>query len=144
MHIHWKILMQFYVDISHSLSTPMIMRSLDINDDSVWSQKKDESFLVMKLYLGVIRALVHLTNNIIPDICFAVNLLARFIFSPIKGHWNGVLSTWLNILEEPYLWVYSIPRNPRQNWLITQMQNIYLIRIKLYLNHAMCIHVEAQ
>ena len=44
----------------------------------------------MKLYLGVIRALVHLTNNIIPDICFAVNLLARFIFSPIKGHRNGV------------------------------------------------------
>ena len=24
------------------------------------------------------------------DICFAVNLLARFSFSPIKGHWNGV------------------------------------------------------
>ena len=66
------------------------MRSLDINDDSVWSQKKDESFLVMKLYLGAIRALVHLTNNIWPDICFAVNLLARFSFSPIKGHWNGV------------------------------------------------------
>ena len=26
----------------------------------------------------------------LPDICFAVNLLARFSFSPIKGHWNGV------------------------------------------------------
>ena len=90
MHIHWKILMQFYVDISHSLSTPMIMRSLDINDDSVWSQKKDEEFLGDEIYLGAIRALVHFTNNIWLDICFAVNLLARFSFSPIKGHWNGV------------------------------------------------------
>ena len=91
VHIHWKVLMQFYMHKSHSLSTPMIMRSLDINDDSVWSQKKDEEFLGDKtLYLGAIRALVHLTNNIWPDICFAVNLLPRFCFSPIKGHWNGV------------------------------------------------------
>ena len=50
--------MRFYIDKSHSLSTPMIMRSL--------------------------------VNNIWPDICFAVNLLARFSFSPIKRHWNGV------------------------------------------------------
>ena len=53
-------------------------------------KRRMKSFLVMKLYLGAIRALVHLTNNIWPDICFAVNLLARFSFSPIKGHWNGV------------------------------------------------------
>ena len=78
------------MDKSHSLSIPIIMRSLDINDDSVWSQKKDEEFLGDEtLYLGAIRALVHLTNNIWPDICFVVNLLARFSFSPIKGHWNG-------------------------------------------------------
>ena len=37
--------MHFYMDKSHSLSTPMIMRSLDINDDSVWSQKKNEELL---------------------------------------------------------------------------------------------------
>ena len=37
--------MQFYMDKSHSLSTPMIIRSLDINDDSIWSQKNDEDFL---------------------------------------------------------------------------------------------------
>ena len=63
VHIHWKVLMQFYMDKSHSLSTPMIMRSLDINDDSVWSQKKDEELLGNETpYLGVIRALVHLTT----------------------------------------------------------------------------------
>ena len=53
-------------------------------------KRRMKSFLVMKLYLGAIRALVHLTNNIWLDICFAVNLLAKFSFSPIKGHWNGV------------------------------------------------------
>ena len=53
-------------------------------------KRRSKSFLVMKLYLGAIRALVHLTNNIWPDICFAVNLLARFSFSSIKGHSNGV------------------------------------------------------
>ena len=55
----------FYMDKSYSLSTPMIMRSLEINDDSVRSQKKNEEFLGDEtLYLGAIRALVHLTNNI--------------------------------------------------------------------------------
>ena len=68
----------------------MIMRSLDINDDSVWSQKKDEEFLGDETIFWCNQALLHLTNNIWPDICFAVNLLARFSFSPIKGHWNGV------------------------------------------------------
>ena len=55
----------FYMDKSYSLSTPMIMRSLEINNDSVWSQKKDEELLDDETpYLGAIRALVHLTNNI--------------------------------------------------------------------------------
>ena len=41
------------------------MRSLDINDDSVLSQKKNEELLIDEApYLGVIRTLVHLTNNI--------------------------------------------------------------------------------
>ena len=53
-------------------------------------KRRMKSFLVMKHYLGAIRALVHLTNNIWPDICFAVYLLERFSFSPIKGLWNDV------------------------------------------------------
>ena len=43
----------------------MIMRSLDINDDSVWSQKKYEELLGDETpYLGAISALVHFANNI--------------------------------------------------------------------------------
>ena len=79
--------MQFYMDKSHSLSTPMIMRSLEINDDSFLFQEKDEELLGNETsYLSAIRVLMHLTNNTRPDICFAVNLLARFNSSPTKGH----------------------------------------------------------
>ena len=65
----------------------MIMRSLEINGDSFLSQEKDEELLGDETsYLSAIRVLMHLANNIRQDICFAVNLLARFSFSPIKGH----------------------------------------------------------
>ena len=40
-----KFWCDFYMDKSHSLSTPMIMRSFEINDDSFWSQEKDEELL---------------------------------------------------------------------------------------------------
>ena len=74
------------------------MRSLDINDDSVWSQNKYEEFLGDETpYLSAIKALVLLANSTLPDICFAVNLLARFSSSPTKRHWNGVD----HILEYP-------------------------------------------
>ena len=63
------------MDKSYSLSTPMIMRSLDINDDSVWSQKKDERLLGDENpYLSAIKALIHLPNNTWPNMYFvAVN-----------------------------------------------------------------------
>ena len=80
------------MDKSHSLSTPMIMRSLEIKDDSFWSQEKDEGLLVDETpYLNAIRVLMHLANNARPNIYFAVNLLARFGSSPTKEHWNDVM-----------------------------------------------------
>ena len=69
----------------------MIMRLIDINDDLIWSQNKDEELFGDETpYLSAIRALVHLANNTRPDICFAVNLLTRFNSSPTKGYWNCV------------------------------------------------------
>ena len=69
----------------------MIMRSLDINDDSVWSQKKDEELLGDESpYLSAIRVLMYLANNTRSHICFAVNLLERFSSSPTKGYWIGI------------------------------------------------------
>ena len=74
------------MDKSHSSSTPMIMRSLEINDNSFLSQEKDEELFGDETpYLSAIRVLMHLANNSRLDVCFAVNLLIRFGFSPTKG-----------------------------------------------------------
>ena len=58
-----KVLKKFYMDKSHSLCTPMVVRSLD-----------------------VIGALMYLANYTRPDITFAVNLLARYSSSPTRRH----------------------------------------------------------
>ena len=54
---------------SHLLSTPMVVRSLDINKDPFQPQKKDEEVLGEETpYLSVIGALMFLANNTRPDI----------------------------------------------------------------------------
>ena len=84
------------MNYSHVLITPMIMRSFEIHFDL---KEKDEKFIGDETpYFSAIRVLMHLANNTQPNICFAVNLLARFGSSPTKRHWNGVMY----ILE--YLW----------------------------------------
>mgnify|MGYP003555667314 CR=1 FL=1 len=75
------------MDKSHPLSTPMVVRSLDINKDPFRPQEKDEEILGDETpYLSAIRELMHFANNTRPDICFAVNLLVRFSSLPTKGH----------------------------------------------------------
>ena len=79
------------MDNSHPLSTPMVVRSLDINTDPFRPQENDEELFGDETsYLSAIGALMYLANNTRPDICFAVSLLARFSSSPTKRHWNGV------------------------------------------------------
>lgn len=79
------------MDNSHPLSTPTVLRSLDINTDPFRPQKNDEELLGDETpYLSAIEALMYLANSTRPDICFAVSLLARFSSSPTKRHWNGV------------------------------------------------------
>ena len=41
-------------------------------------------------YLSAIGALMYLASHTRPDISFAVNLLARYSFSPTRRHWTGV------------------------------------------------------
>ena len=75
------------MDNSHPLSTPIVVRSLDINTDLFRPQEIDEELLGVETpYLSVVRALMYLANNTRPDICFAVSLLTRFSSSPIKRH----------------------------------------------------------
>ena len=86
-----KVLEKFYMDKSHPLSTPMVVRSLEVDKDPFRPKEDTENILGPKVpYLSVIGALLYLANCTKPNIAFAVNLLARFSASPIRRHWNGI------------------------------------------------------
>ncbi|XP_074337364.1 secreted RxLR effector protein 161-like [Apium graveolens] len=86
-----KILDRFYMDKTHPLTTPMVVRSLEVEKDPFRPRKQDEETLGPEVpYLSAIGALMYLANNTRPDIAFAVNLLARFSSDPTKRHWDGI------------------------------------------------------
>ncbi|MCF7184014.1 hypothetical protein L3H42_10985, partial [Corynebacterium sp. MC-13] len=86
-----KVLKRFYMDKSHPLSSPMIVRSLDIKKDPFRPKENDEELLGPEVpYLSAIKALIYLACHTRPDIAFTVNLLARYSSSPTRRHWNGV------------------------------------------------------
>ncbi|GKA59382.1 retrovirus-related pol polyprotein from transposon TNT 1-94 [Tanacetum coccineum] len=73
------------------LSTPMVGRSLNVDNDLFRPCEDDEEVLGPEVpYLSAIGALMYLTNCTRHDLSFAVNLLARFSSSPTKRHWNGI------------------------------------------------------
>ena len=79
------------MDEAHPLSTPMVVRSLDVNKDPFRPQEKDEEILGSEVpYLSAIGALMYLANTTRPDIAFVVNLLARYSSAPTRRHWNGI------------------------------------------------------
>ena len=60
-----KVLKRFYMDKSHPLSTPMVVRSLDKNRDPFRPQEKDEEVLGDETpYLSATGTLIYLANNI--------------------------------------------------------------------------------
>ncbi|GJZ07346.1 hypothetical protein Tco_0541139 [Tanacetum coccineum] len=86
-----KLLKRFNMDKAKPLSTPMVGRSLNVNNDPFRPCEDDEEVLGLEVpYLSAIGALMYLTNCTRPDISFSVNLLARFSSSPTKRHWNGI------------------------------------------------------
>ncbi|WKA05539.1 hypothetical protein VitviT2T_023501 [Vitis vinifera] len=86
-----KVLKRFYMDKAHPLSSPMVIRSLDVKKDSFRPCEKDEELLGPEVpYLSVIGALMYLANCTRPDIAFSVNLLARYSSAPTRRHWNGI------------------------------------------------------
>ncbi|KAJ9551943.1 hypothetical protein OSB04_015988 [Centaurea solstitialis] len=86
-----KVLKRFYMDKSHPLSTPMVVRSLDVEKDHFRPPTDDEDILGPEVpYLSVIGALMFLAGHTRPDISFSLNLLARYSSCPTKRHWNGV------------------------------------------------------
>ena len=76
---------------THPLSSPMIVRSLDVKNDPYRPCEKGEELLGPEIpYLTTIRALMYLANYTCPDIAFSVNLLARYSSAPTQRHWNGI------------------------------------------------------
>ena len=79
------------MDKAHHLSSPMVVRSLDVKNDSFCPCKKDEELLDLEVpYLSVIGALMYLANCTHLDIAFSVNLLVKYSFTPTQRHWNGI------------------------------------------------------
>jgi hypothetical protein len=86
-----KILKRLNMDKSHPLSSPMVVRSLDIKKDCFRPKEDNEEILGPEVpYLNAIGALMYLANNTRPDIAFSVNLLARYSSAPTRRHWNGI------------------------------------------------------
>uniref|UniRef100_A0A2N9IE35 Reverse transcriptase Ty1/copia-type domain-containing protein n=1 Tax=Fagus sylvatica TaxID=28930 RepID=A0A2N9IE35_FAGSY len=88
-----KALKHFHMDKAHPLSSPMVVRSLDVKKDSFRPKEDDEDTLGPEVpYLSAIGALMYLTNCTRPDIASSVNLLARYSSAPTLRHWKGVKS----------------------------------------------------
>ena len=78
-----KILKHFYMNKAHPLSSLMIVRSLDVKNDSFRPCEKGEELLGLELpYLSAIGALMYLANCTCPDFAFFINLLARYSSAP--------------------------------------------------------------
>ena len=79
------------MDCCHPLSTPMVMRSLDVIKDPFRPLEEGEEILDPEVsYLSVIGALLYLANNTHPDVAFSINLLARYSATPTHRHWKGI------------------------------------------------------
>ena len=79
------------MDKVHPLSSPMVVRSLDVKKDPFRPCEKGEKLLGTEVpYLSVIGALIYIANCTRPDIAFSVNLLAKYSSAPTRRHWNGI------------------------------------------------------
>lgn len=86
-----KLLKRFYMEKAHPLSSPMVVRSLDVKKDVFRPREDNEELLGPEVpYLSAIGALMFLANCTRPDIAFSVNLLARHSSAPTKRHWKGI------------------------------------------------------
>jgi hypothetical protein len=82
-----KMLKRFNMNKTNPLSTPMVVRSLDVKKDSYWPRENNEKVIDSEVpYLSAIGALMYLANNMIPDIVFYVNALARYSSDPTRRH----------------------------------------------------------
>ncbi|KAL0298661.1 UNVERIFIED_CONTAM: Copia protein [Sesamum radiatum] len=103
-----KVLKRFHMNNAHPLSTPMVVRSLDVNKDPFRPPTHNNEILGPEVpYLSAIGALMYLANNTRPDIAFSVNLLARYSSTP-KRDIGMVSNTFYVIYVEQVTWDYIL------------------------------------
>ena len=77
------------MDKAYPLSTPMVVRSLDIKKDSFHPKEEDEMVLGLEVpYLSAVGALLYLAQCTRPDIAFSVILLAMYSSASTIRHWK--------------------------------------------------------
>jgi hypothetical protein len=87
------------MDKTHPLSTPMVVRSLDMKKNPFRPHKDNRELLSLEVpYCSAIGVLMYLANNTRLDITFSVNLLARYSSSP--GDIRMKLNTFFIIYKE--------------------------------------------
>ena len=75
------------MDKTHSLSSPMVVRSLDVKKDPFRPCENGEELLGLEVpYLSVICALMYPANCTRPYIVFSVNLLVMYSFTSTQIH----------------------------------------------------------
>ncbi|KAM0981038.1 hypothetical protein ACFX2A_014411 [Malus domestica] len=86
-----KVLRRFNEDKAKPSSTPMVVRSLDVERDHFDRKEDNEEILEPKIpYLSAIGALLYLAQCTGPYTSFVVNLLARYSNAPTRRHWTSV------------------------------------------------------
>ena len=126
------------MDKAHHLSSPMVVRSLDVKKDHFHPKDDDEvPFGPEVLYLSAIGALIYLTSCTQPDIAFPVNLLARYSYAPTRRQWNRVkhILSYLRGTADMGLF-YPHYSNPQLVGYADQV--IFLIRIKADHRQGIC------
>ena len=89
-----KVLRQFNIDSCHPLSSPMVVKSLNVNKYPFHPLKEREEILGPEVpYLSAIGALLYLANNTRPDIAFIINLLTKYSATPTQ-HTGKELNTF--------------------------------------------------
>ena len=88
------------MDKAHPLSSPTIVRLLNVKNDSFRPCKNGEKLLGPKvLYLSVISALMYLAKCTYSNIAFSVHLLAMSSFILTNRHWNGIKLILISLQE---------------------------------------------
>jgi len=83
------------MDNTHPLSTPMVVRSLNVKKNSFLLLKEDEEILGAEIpYLSTIGALMYLANCKRLYIAFVVILLVRYSSTPTKFHSHKKTLEW--------------------------------------------------